>query len=255
MGAPMATVRRYLFDRDFDAPEDEPTVAEPGSDALGDSLGESPHADEVEPEPEPTYSQADLDAAREVGLAEGYNRGVLEAADSLERLVAACLEKLNADVDELFRVQEAANDAIASNAVDIAVAVVRKLFPAYSASHGLGEIEALVLDILKRLQTEPQVRLEIHPSLNEALAARFDACSALMARRDRVILLPNPGLAPGDCVAQWTNGGAERLTETIWNEIAEIVARNGGPKENSEPRPATPVIASPAAFKAARAQP
>ncbi len=227
----MARVRRYLFDRDFGPPGEEALFAEAQAAAL--AAAEEAEIEIVEVEPEPTFALADLEAARREGFQQGCEQGFRDAQKTNEKMLLETAGKALAQVAEMFRIQESANAARAREAVEVAVTVVRKLFPSYCAQHGCGEIEGLVGGLLAHLESEPKVTVLVHASALELLAPLLAERAAPLGLGDRLVVMAADGVAPGDCVVKWNNGGAERVTAETWQEIDRILARNAEASETA----------------------
>ena len=89
----MSTVRKYTFDLDFDAPE-EPDAVE--AEAI---------EDEPEEEAAPTFSEEDLERARQEGFEAGKESGRLEAAEATEQRLLESVEAAVAKLEEVIEQQ------------------------------------------------------------------------------------------------------------------------------------------------------
>ncbi len=243
----MSGVRRFYFDRDFGMPEDGNPDADPYGIDLDGTDRES--SDEVEipqpePEPEPIFTLEQLDMARQEGFAAGHASALQETADSLENRTAQAVESIVDKSAELFHAQREANVQIAEDAVAVAVAVMRKFFPVCAKRYGTEEIEQMVESIVGQFEGEPKITVRIHDSLTESVKARLSRLAASRGYADRIVIAGDGSIRPGDCVVNWSNGGAERLTEALWREIEAVVERNSGSVQQflgmrSEPAAAT----------------
>jgi len=133
----MATVRRFMFDRDFD----EISVAEEPPEADAEDIVE----EEEEPEEDvPTFSEEDLAQAREESLAAGRDQGIAEAT---ERRIAETLDAVAQHLEALLDDRKRTAEQASREAMAAGVAVVRKLFPALNRDHGLDCIRRLALRV------------------------------------------------------------------------------------------------------------
>src|SRR3712207_6050185 len=109
----MAAARKFLFDSlDFDL--DEPS---------GLVVPATP-----EP-PEPTFSEAEYEAAKAQAFAEGRAAGLDQAERSREQATAATLARIAADVDLLLSGEAARNAQVQADSVRLAIAIARKMLP------------------------------------------------------------------------------------------------------------------------------
>ena len=139
----MAVVRKFLFDNDFGAPEtpasggasgaaSAPAGAKGGDKAVGKPLSR-PEPQRPAPPPEPMFSEAEMqgacDVARRHGEEAGVARGKAEAVAAFDKQVAATLAGI---VQQTAAIGKSTADQAeaAGKSLDVAMAVIKKLFPA-----------------------------------------------------------------------------------------------------------------------------
>ena len=94
-------------------------------------LFENSFDDEEEPEEGvPTFSEEEVNAAREEGFAAGKEKEIRLAAEATERDILAVMGQGVEKFDDLFKVQEAANASIPESALSVAAGIARGLSPA-----------------------------------------------------------------------------------------------------------------------------
>lgn len=210
-------IRKFLFDNRFDLPpEPEPEIVATNEE------GES----EPPPPPPPTFSEDDMAVAREEAFAQGHEQGTAEALAGAETRTAEALEALPGQFKEIFRRQAEAQDILVANGVQVAMAVMRKLFPAFARRGGADEIVKVVEDSVRRLIEESRVVLRVHPDLAEAVTARIAPTTARIGAESKVVVLGDAEIAFGDCRMEWDGGGAERDSARLWREIDAVIERN-----------------------------
>lgn len=226
----MTAVKKFLFDRDFDAPV-EPVEASSASEPAA-----------VTEPPVPTFSEEDVLAAQQRGYAEGRDDGVREAAEATERDIADALAGMPDKLQALFQLQEDANRSIAQETLAVATAIAKKAFPDLNARNALGEIERMVRDVLESVIDEPRVQIFVAPALRDPLSERLATIAERVGYDGRIGVAADKAMKRGDCRVEWNNGGAQRNLETLWTQIDEIVERNLGedaPRGPREPEPET----------------
>ena len=223
----MAQLERFLFDTDFDTAEPEPESA-----AVGES--ETDAEEEAEPEgPPPEYFEEDVRQAREdgynaghaAGHAEGLEAGRQDAQAQADQALAAVLDRVAAGIDEIAGGLSTAEERRDREALNVAVKLVQKLFPALERRYGLKEIEALITDSLDRLREKTRVVIRVAPNRLEAIQERIDALAAKSGYEGKVMVISDAELPDGDVRVEWAEGGAERDTNRLWREIETAIAR------------------------------
>ncbi len=231
----MATIRKFLFDTCFDdeVPLDQTHGAE---DEDGEAVEEE---EEEHEEPAVTFTEEEMEAARAESYAAGHEEGVREASDAIERQAAEALGEIGGLLPSIFEAQEEANAASARDAVAVAVAIVRKLFPELNRQNGLEEVERVIEAALRTLADEQKVVIRVAEEMRDAIAGRIGAVTAGAGYEGKVSVLGDPDQAPGGCRVEWSDGGAERDADAMWQEIDTIIARNVGSASPEAP-PLTP---------------
>lgn len=223
---PMAEpeITKFLFDRSFDEEAKEAPGSAPETEA---DMAEVAAEDEVEPEQEvPTFSEEEVAAARQEGYAKGKGDGIREAATGIERRIADTLDGVGARLADLLSQAEEARDSTVQSGVSIATAITRKLFPELSRRGAVSEVEAIVAAALERGIEEPRVVVRVDPEIYGQVAEHIHAQAVARGFEGKVLVMEDPDLLQGDCRVEWSNGGAERDSASLWQEIDEIIERN-----------------------------
>jgi flagellar assembly protein FliH len=220
----MASYRKYMFETDFDRPQQAQQAVE------------APVEEEVEeaeppPPPPPTFSEEELAFARDAAYEEGRQAGHAEAQEQTERLTASALAALSDQMQRVFQQQEEANEANSHAAVRVAQAVLKKVLPATCESHAFEEVTRVVEEVVGHILDEPRIIVRVAEPLVEAVRERLEAACQAHGFEGRVVVQADPRLRPGDCRVEWTDGGAERDQTRLLEEIDTTVERALAPPE------------------------
>jgi flagellar assembly protein FliH len=208
----MTAVRKFLFDTPFGTSK----TCE-GKANQEDSEGGVP-----------TFSQADVDAAREEGFAAGKEEGIRAAANTTQHRITESLTALMERLSELFRMQDEANTDTARNAITVAITIARKMFPDLASRNALGEVERAAEMAMEKMLNDSPVVVRVNPELRHPLAERIDAHTAGTAAEGRVTVSGDADLPVGDCRIEWRDGGTGRDAAAMWKDIDAIIERNMG---------------------------
>jgi flagellar assembly protein FliH len=235
----MAAAQKFMFGRDF---AEEPVHRTREAAPEPEPAAEAPP--EPEPEPAPTHSEEELEAARAQAHAEGHAAGLAEgrqaAEAEAEQALTAALDRLAAGLATLVAGEARDREARDRETLDLCVGLLRRLFPALARKHGQSEIEQVFRDALERLRDEPRVVVRCADRHLDGLKERVDGLAARLGFEGRVVLLADETMQPGDVRVEWADGGVERDSERLWQDVERAVARALAP-----PAPA-PETASPA---------
>ncbi len=184
--------------------------------------------------PQPKYFDEDLAQARAEGYAEGENTGRAQVLESIEQDVDKCVAAIAQGLPELRQRLEAMQDRQTRDAVQVAATLVRKLFPRLAREHGLAEIDNVITEAMARLREEPRIVVRVSESLLDTVRDRVCAAADAAGFEGRIVFLAEDSLANGDVRIEWADGGAERDTGRIWQDIEKIIPRIAGAPGKTE---------------------
>ncbi len=197
----MAAAAKYLFDVDFSG----------GAES------------------KPAMSLAEHTAKLAEAEANGYRNGVAvaeaQALAETSRLTAAALERIARAFDRLDQALRAVEAKLEAEAVEVAVAVGRKLAPALIHREPFAEIAALSTECFRQLVAAPHVVVRVNDALYEATRDKLDDIVRSSGFEGRLVVLAEPEIAPGDCRIEWADGGVNRNSAAAEAAIAEAVER------------------------------
>ena len=222
----MTSTRRFLFDTEFDADVARRREERLASEALMPKPQPPPsEPEEPPPPPEPVFKSADLLQAHEDGYADGFANGKAAAETAVTARLTATLERL---ADQLEYIVQSAADTAArqrEGVIEIGAAIARKLLPDLSRRQGTAEAEAMMSAVITELIDEPRMVIRVADEDLDALSDRIDTIAQRRGFSGKIVLLAEPSVAAGDCRIEWADGGVERDSARLWNDIDQAVVR------------------------------
>ena len=194
----------------------------------------------VEAPPEPKYFEEDLERARAEGLATGEGTGRESALQGIEQSATQTLASLEKLLPELRQELVAIEERQAYAAVEVSTALVRKIFPRLVQDHGLGEIESVVREAMARLRDEPRIVVRVCDAMLDTVKDRVGALARDAGFEGAIVFLAENNMAPGDVRIEWADGGAERDTERVWQEIEDMIRHMIGALKTQDETAPTP---------------
>ena len=198
----MAAPAKFLFDMDFSAPDKS----------------------RERPAPAAEIAQKIADAEARAYRA-GYETAQREAKAESDRRSALALEEIGIAVKGIAARFSGIETRMETEAVDVAVAVARKLCSELISREPLGEITALVSDCFSHLVATPHLVVRINDQLYEAAREKIERQAAQSGFEGRLVILAEPGIATGDCRIEWADGGVVLERVAIEAKISELVGR------------------------------
>jgi flagellar assembly protein FliH len=198
----MAAPAKFLFDTDFSAP--------------AKSRERAATATEIAQK----VAEAEARAYRN-----GYDAAQREAKAESDRRAALALEEIALAIKNIASRFSGIEARMETEAVDVAVAVARKLCSELIAREPLGEITALVSDCFAHLVSTPHIVVRINDALYEGAREKIERLAAQSGFQGRLVILAEPTIATGDCRIEWADGGVVLERATIDVKINELVGR------------------------------
>jgi flagellar assembly protein FliH len=154
-----------------------------------------------------------------------YRNGLETAKADEERRIAAAMDRIAESLAVLSRSTQGLEAKFETEAVEVAVAVAKKLAAALLVREPLAEIAALTVECLRHLVAAPHVAVQVNDGLYEAAAAQLNQVATASGFAGRLVILADPEIKPGDCRIEWADGGIKRDREAIETEIGQSVRR------------------------------
>jgi flagellar assembly protein FliH len=198
----MAAPAKFLFDMDFGAP------------------------DKAREKPATAAEIAQKVASAEArAYRDGYEAAQREAKAESDRRMALALEEIGITIKGIATRFSGIETRMETEAVEVAVAVARKLCNELIAGEPLAEITALVSGCFSHLVSTPHLVVRINDSLYEAAREKIERQAAQSGFEGRLVILAEPEIATGDCRIEWADGGVVLERSAIEFKINELVGR------------------------------
>jgi flagellar assembly protein FliH len=198
----MAAPAKFLFDTDFSAPDKARERAATAAEVA-----------------------QKIAAAEARAYGDGFAAGRREAKAESDRRTALALEEIKIAMQGIAGRFAGIENRMETEAVDVAVAVARKLCAELIAAEPLGEIVALVRDCFSHLVATPHLVVRINDSLYESAREKIERLAKQSGFEGRLVILAEPEIATGDCRIEWADGGVVLERGAIDAKIDELVGR------------------------------
>ncbi len=233
-------MRRFLFEEDFDDPEGRPALPameappppeaeeSPAEDTAAEREGAT---EEAEPEPPPpTFTEADIEEARRMGMVAGREEGEKAAREETEKQVANSLQAIQKQMQQVSRSFQQSQQAATTAALDLARAITRRVLPVYARKGGAEEMEQVVKDCLPMLITEPRIIVRVPEDQEADAEERLRPLAEKVGFAGRLVIMGDGSLKPGDGRVEWESGGVERDMARLETEIDAVIQRHVAPE-------------------------
>jgi flagellar assembly protein FliH len=192
---------KFLFDHDFAAPAEVKTAI--------------PLA----------VHEANLMAADAAAYQRGFAAAKAEILAEAEQRSAAAMERISVELEDVMRGLAGVEARLETEAVDVAVAVAKKLAAALIAREPLAEISALAMDCFRHLVTAPHVVVRVNDAQHASVGKPIEEMVRARGLASHLVVLAEPDIQTGDCRIEWADGGISRDRSTTEAAIDEAVSR------------------------------
>jgi flagellar assembly protein FliH len=204
----MGAAKKFLFDVDFTGAADgKPTI---------------PLAEHV-------LKLAEAEAAAH---SRGYAEAQTDAGVEFDRRATEAIERIATSLAAANDALQAIESRLECEAVEVAVAVARKLAPALIAREPFAEIAALASDCFRQLVAAPHIAVRVNDALYAAAKEKLDDILRARNFEGRLVVMAEHDIAVGDCRIEWADGGINRDSAAADAAISEAVNGYVGARRN-----------------------
>ena len=207
----MTATAKFMFDVDF---------------------GSAPKA--VQPTISATQHEAEVAEAEMRGYRNGMNAAEAQARTEAERRLAGAFEHIASGLDQLRGSLKAVEDRFEAEAVEVALAVGKKLAATLISREPFAEAAALADNCFRELLAAPHIVVRVNGALYTAAKTKLEEIAQARGFEGRLVVMAESDIEPGDCRIEWADGGLKRdraATERAISEAVEryVASRRGGP--------------------------
>ncbi len=177
----------------------------------------------------PTITIVEHERRRKDAEATAYRNGFAAAQAQVigdaEKRMAAAMTQIGEILERLGRGLDGVEARLEVEAVQVAVAVARKLSPALIDAQPSAEIEALASECFRQLVATPHITIRINDALFAQAQEKLEALARARGFEGRMVITADPALGTGDCRVEWADGGINRDRAATEALIADVVNR------------------------------
>ncbi len=215
---PTTQTRRYQFDLDFE--EERVRLAELRQEEL---IRQAQSLEAVTEEPLATFNEVQLSQARQESFQLGYDQGLLDAKKSIEKQLIDLIERMALKLRHLIEEEEKRATIAQELALRTTVASLKKIWPQFMTALGAETVEETIRHALEMNSQETRVVVRVHDTLLDAVVASLPQLQEQQAFAGKIIVLADDNVMVGDCKVEWADGGLERLSRTLSQQLDHVL--------------------------------
>ncbi len=244
----MAQFQKFMFDNFVIDCDEDNAVVEPEVETEPEVVVVEPEPvaeivvsePEVVPEPEIvvepkiSYSQEELDDEVRKAEEKGYERGVRQAENEAEQRREALMNEMSSKLSVILADMTTENGERENEAMQMALALVKKLLPSLAEKQAESEIRMFLTDNFPNFRREAHLSFVFNPQTVEAAAKIIAKLAEKNDFEGKISVHKDENLAPDDCRIEWENGGVEKNSRKMLEKAEKLLDDNTMKNEERE---------------------
>ncbi len=244
----MAQFQKFMFDNFVIDCDKEDVVVEPEVEAepevvvveaepVEENIVSEPEIvaePEIVVEPVVSYSQEEMDDAVRKAEETGYERGFRQAESEAEQRQEALMNEMNGKLSMMLADMATENSERENEAVQMALALVKKLLPSLEVQQAEAEVQKFLADNFSNFRREAHLSFAFNP---QTVGAAAKIIAKLAEKNDfegKISVHKDENLAAGDCRIEWENGGVEKNSRKMLEKAEKLLDDNTMKNEERE---------------------
>lgn len=174
----------------------------------------------------PSFTAAELEAAKQEARRQGYEEGMHAGIASAKHEATETERRLQQALEHVAQQCDALHQSYTRHLAEqqpvmqqLAATIARKLAEHALKHAPLSEIEGLLQQTLPLLVDQPSLTITVPASLDAALKEKIHA----LAAEAKVTIAGDERMSAGDARIAWKNGSVERNAAAIWQQVETIL--------------------------------
>ena len=201
------------------------------------------------PPPPPTFSEAELEQAKEEayrkGFNDGENKGKSWADSEIAKTEQAALEltpKIIEHAAELFERYNQFATEQKEAALQLSLTIAKKITNSLPDEHFFEQVAQHTIKCTEKMLGEPEIHIYVHPTLSDKMEQRLASHFASSHEPGDVIIHSEATLELFDCRIEWASGGMEYKHGSVQKQLEEIIEDFSQSIASQPPKQETPQV-------------
>lgn len=156
---------------------------------------------------------------RQNAFNEGESSGIAKAREMNETHAIQLLPQIAIALQELGEVEREKLNKVSKLAAHMAAEIIGKIFPSLEKMGASAEVQNFITEQVIALKNKSEYVVTVNPILEEEVKKYLDR--NVQATDINVQITTDPEMDLSDCRAEWEQGGVERITSMILEQIIE----------------------------------
>lgn len=178
------------------------------------NIFDAPDPDELKdlPPPPPTFSEEELAGAKDMAFEQGRLEGIREQKESREQFIATSLSKIADSFSRLFAAEKIRESVYEKESLRLAIMTLDLLFPLMNERLGREDVLKVIENTLIQNRKTKEISIQIPQGMGDEISTLIDRIRDGEHEETIWRIIENPSFTAGDCILEWSDGGAIRDT-------------------------------------------
>jgi len=191
------------------------------------------------PPPPPSFSEDQMKAAERDGYQKGFLDGVIEGKNqaaneqtAIDTTLTELVEKFASHYAPLFNLYRDMLKVQAAQLPKIAHTIAKKVAGDALEKNSYAFIEEICLRCVNAMMHEPKLVITVHESMKTTLETKIGMAARALQMGSEITVVGDANITPANCRVEWKNGAMVRDTDSLWQQVEQVVANMVTSSEN-----------------------
>ncbi|UTW54536.1 FliH/SctL family protein [Kordiimonas sp. SCSIO 12610] len=169
--------------------------------------------------------RAEMEELKQQAYAQGLEEGRKQTLSEIEASTLSTLSTLGGSIQTLYDQHSQTEAQMTHDMVQLAYTISSKLAPALIEREPLHELEALIIDCMRTVNSEPRLVLRVSEQLLDSISNRINTLKEMSNFSGDVVVVAENSLGLQDCTLEWAQGGTTKRYGEIQKQIESLVQK------------------------------
>ncbi len=224
----MAVTEKFTFDLDFD--EERVRLAK---ELHAKEMDKKRAQEEAEIEASKhRYTPEEIEEIKTQARQEGEQKALQYLKEQNEQKALDRLKSILQQFEKLDGHEQEREKLAHRVGIETTLKLIKKLSPSIMQGREVDDIKAVVMQAFEENPNEQRLVIRVHDSVLDQIIKDIDPMAKKIGFSGKSIIVADQNLQPQDCRVEWADGGMEKVTATVWQNLEQAVQQilNGMPK-------------------------
>jgi len=215
------SARKFQFDVDFEKEENRMRA----ESSRHHEQAPPPVVEEQVIVPARIFSEDEANTLRDEAMQSGLRQGRMESLKEIEQSLVLLVNTMNDKLEELLAADYKRLLMTQEIAVRATVLTIKKIWPQILQKFSLELVESTIRQSMDYNSEEQRIVVRVHDTMLDEVVKRLPKLQEQQAFAGKVIVIADQSVVAGDCKIEWADGGLERLSRTLSQQLDAALER------------------------------